>query len=344
MGLGDSATSEGASSATNAALAAGTGALAAGSAAMSFINNPNPHLSPKEMEYNTLLLQSAGEDAETFGWMQDLFQYGDITPYGDTPVPVYESSEFSGKGYFFDHKKGIAVTESKHLKRSNNNKIAVTGKQKVRDENGNKIERFEWIPAELKTGVSEDTGLAAIEKQKAQTYNELFPKIAHLEELGLDAAVEIMPYQTEAQIAQNQYSIDVLPEKAAADIAGYKYTQEIMPEKTAAEKAMYGEQQMKIEERAPIYSQFYNQALNGIDVREAMSGASQEVAHQFNTNKDVTLQNLRALGVDPSSGTAIRALGNLGLDRAKAMATASNFAKKEAEDTNFNRMQTALTI
>lgn len=277
-----------------------------------------------------------------------MYYYNTANPWGNQPVNPYvsNSEQGGGPGYYYDKERGVYLDEDAYNERTNG------GQRPVGDPN-----RFEWVPMEE---VDQENSPYALEQKQNVAMNEMFPDIQGFAEESLGAERETLPFETAANIAGYQYSSDVLPVKAkadiagyqntldtmpfktAADIAGYKYSSDVLPVKAATDIAGLQEQKQAIQYRKPVMKKYFDEVMNGVDPDEYANTAGQEAAHQIQTNKGIMTRNMRALGVDPSSGVMANAMEEYGMNRAKAIASARTLGRQQAKAINFDRLQGAM--
>lgn len=115
-------------------------------------------------------------------------------------------------------------------------------------------------------------------------------------------------------------------------------------ERAATESAQLSDIQRGIAERAPVRTEFYNQALNGIDIKERMNQSQADVEHAFGNTKEAFETSLQSSGYKPGEGIYTDALNKRLLDKTKGIAGARTQAKTLAENEIFNRLQSAVGL
>jgi len=117
----------------------------------------------------------------------------------------------------------------------------------------------------------------------------------------------------------------------------------LLPQRTELESAQLSDTLTGLRERAPIRSEFYNQALTGIDAGKRMDEAQAEVEHGFKLSGESARREAMSYGgLDPSKIASIST--GMNLEKAKAIAGARTGAKTTAEDEQFSRLRSAMTI
>jgi hypothetical protein len=119
--------------------------------------------------------------------------------------------------------------------------------------------------------------------------------------------------------------------------------QALLGPRTDVEKAQLSDALAAIGERAPVRSEFYNQALEGVDIGRRMSEAQADVEHGFKLSGESARREAMSYGgLDPTKIASIST--GMNLEKAKAIAGARTSAKTLAEDEQFNRLRSAMTL
>lgn len=147
-----------------------------------------------------------------------------------------------------------------------------------------------------------------------------------LEEAEIAANLEILPSDTDLTISQNEAALSLLPGQ------------------TELAQAQIDDSMTALSEAAPVRTEFYDQALNGVDVDSRVSQAAADAAQSFMTATSAMNRDAARAGVDPSSGAYAAASNSNSLDFAKSLADAKTTARTEAEDENFSRLTTAMGV
>ena len=148
-----------------------------------------------------------------------------------------------------------------------------------------------------------------------------------------------------------QEEAGLIPIRAETERASLQLEKEIaeagrglIPLQTEAEKLGLQEKIKTLEERSPVISAFYEEALKGVDVEERVAQARAGVMQDFTQGQEIMKRDLSRMGVDPSSGAGLNAFKDIGIQRATAIAGAGTQAKTEAERESFERKEKALGI
>ncbi|MBC8318237.1 MAG: hypothetical protein H8E41_10055 [Desulfobulbaceae bacterium] len=145
-----------------------------------------------------------------------------------------------------------------------------------------------------------------------------------MEQAEIAANMELIPSETELSLAQNEAELSLLPGQTALTAA---QTEAAMAETKAW---------------TPVMSSFYSESLNGVDVESEANKAAADAAQSFAGSESSLSRSLAKMGVDPSSG-AYAGLSNANsLEQAKTIAGAKTQARSDAEDTNYQRLTTAM--
>jgi hypothetical protein len=119
--------------------------------------------------------------------------------------------------------------------------------------------------------------------------------------------------------------------------------QDLLKPQTDVEKAQLSDTMSAITERAPVRSEMYNQALNGIDIGSRMNEAQASVEHAFGNAQDtIRRSSMESGGMDPMSIASLNT--GMNLEKAKSIAGARTMAKTNAEAEQFNRLRSVMTV
>ena len=100
--------------------------------------------------------------------------------------------------------------------------------------------------------------------------------------------------------------------------------------------------QEAINAKRPVTQEFYNQALQGVDVDRRVGQAQTDATMAFQNSGKEMRQQAALAGVNPNSGRFAGALANNSLDQAKAIGSARTSARDSAEQESFARLTTAM--
>jgi len=147
-----------------------------------------------------------------------------------------------------------------------------------------------------------------------------------LEEETAAANIDLLPLQTREEKAS-------IPLRGETERLGLKHQQKLMEN---SEKFLRDSEKFLIE-RAPVQTEFFKQALTGIDVGKRKEEAVAEVEHAYSQAMPQYMQNLGRRGLTARPGDLRKA----SFDKAKAKAGASTHAGITAEAENFERLNLA---
>ncbi|MHC4640114.1 MAG: hypothetical protein ACYS32_00615 [Planctomycetota bacterium] len=116
---------------------------------------------------------------------------------------------------------------------------------------------------------------------------------------------------------------------------------ELLPSETELKRTQYEEGTKLVKGRSEVMQDLYKEAVAGIDVDKRISENRAGVEHAFAGQQDITNRNLSRMGIDPSSGRGLAMAGDVGIQKAKALAGTEAGIRREAEDENFSRLQIA---
>lgn len=93
----------------------------------------------------------------------------------------------------------------------------------------------------------------------------------------------------------------------------------------------------------PVLTEYYKQALSGIDPQEQARMARADVAGEFQTYDEAAKREASRLGISPGSGAYANRIKSTGIEKAKAVGSAMTQAKTQANELNFSRLKNAAT-
>jgi hypothetical protein len=183
------------------------------------------------------------------------------------------------------------------------------------------------------------------EMMQLQTMQDLLPEEAKLRLADMQDQMErleqnaqLRPEETKLRLQEMATSFDQL--KANQDLIPHEVG--LRMQQIATEQQGLGLKQQQMREVAPVMSEFYKQALSGVNVDERVSQAQAGVRHSFAQQQQIDERNLARRGVMPSSGVATQTAAGRGIEEAKAVAGAGTAAKTQAEAENFQRLSGAM--
>ncbi|RLE77118.1 MAG: hypothetical protein DRJ44_02765 [Thermoprotei archaeon] len=165
-----------------------------------------------------------------------------------------------------------------------------------------------------------------------------------MEKEQIAANREMIPYETGLQKEKIQAERELLPGQTAFTGEQIAAGRELLPGQTALAKLQMQDSTAAINERAPVRTAFYNEALNGIDVESRANRAAADAAHSFADSNNIMRRNSARMGVSPDSGRFTAMQNENSLDRAKMISGAKTQARTLAELENFNRLQGAMGV
>ena len=165
-----------------------------------------------------------------------------------------------------------------------------------------------------------------------------------MEKEQIAANREMIPYETGLQKEKIQAERELLPGQTAFTGEQIAAGRELLPGQTALAKLQTQDSTAAINERAPVRTAFYNEALNGIDVESRANRAGADAAHSFASSNNIMRRNSARMGVSPDSGRFTAMQNENSLDRAKMVSGAKTQARTLAELENFNRLQGAMGV
>jgi hypothetical protein len=153
------------------------------------------------------------------------------------------------------------------------------------------------------------------------------------------------PMETE-QISANQR---LIPYQTDLEIDTLQSSRNLVPHEVEARRAALGEHNYKMadsithmEERAPVRSEFYHQAKDGVDAEAWASRAAADAAQAFMGSQGIMNRNAARMGVNPASGRFAGMQTSLAMDRSKAIGGAKTVARESADKESFSRLNTAM--
>lgn len=168
------------------------------------------------------------------------------------------------------------------------------------------------------------------------------PSYAEMEQAQIEANLGLIPEQTELQKAQIQAQKGVVPKEA--ELKEEQLDQAISNAPLAGEtqRLSLQEQQKITRERAPVISQFFQEAGN-VDPQIRANRAQADVAQQYGQARDAAARNIARTGAVPGSGRMSAVASDLASERARSTAAARTIARQDARDERFNRLARAVS-
>lgn len=172
-----------------------------------------------------------------------------------------------------------------------------------------------------------------------------------MEEAQIAANVELMPLETEYAKAQLTDKLGILPEEEklrrqelafqTSELGRQDVTKGLEHQVMQADLAT----QLDLAPvRKEVASSFYEQALNGVNVRDRMNMAGADVARGFSEAEAANRREAMRMGLNPASGRFADQMRTTSLDRARGIGAARTTARREAEDERFKRASAAMNF
>ena len=134
--------------------------------------------------------------------------------------------------------------------------------------------------------------------------------------------------------AQIKANLDLLP--AQTELEKLRLAGE-----TELQAGIYENKIQETKDAAPVMSEYYKQALEGVDPTRKAAEARTDVAAAFKDQEATLRRDAGRMGLDPNSNKFAESLGAGGLNQARATAGAVTAARTVAEDENFKRLTSA---
>lgn len=281
--------------------------------------------------WNARMAPGLNDDADLSTISRNMYEFGAGNAYEDTDVPVYNSSHQTGQGYYYNHKRKMAINETGYARITRNGRKPIEGRWTVKDKDGNRIDKYEWIPGKLKGAtydpagnlVSAPEGQMSLEEKQLAYANKMQPDVQKYQKDLLAAAQGLLPKQTEVQDAALQAALDTGEGKVNALNATNLYTTNTLPQKTnAVTQAL---------------------ALAGRNTEaEAARMAGAEVSQAFNTKQKTLGESIRRTGAVAGSGRMAGLQEDLDINRVKATAGARIASRTQARESQFDQLSKAI--
>jgi hypothetical protein len=166
----------------------------------------------------------------------------------------------------------------------------------------------------------------------------------------------LTPYETDLQIdtLQSQRNLVPIEAEARAKALSVQNAQgnaalQLLPHEVEARMAALGEQNYRMadsithmKERAPVRTEFYHQAKEGVDAESWASRAAADASQAFMGSQGTMNRNAARMGVNPASGRFAGMQTSLAMDRSKAIGGAKTVARERADQESFSRLNTAM--
>ena len=182
------------------------------------------------------------------------------------------------------------------------------------------------------------------EKYNIETYSGTQSSYADMERAQIESNLSVIPEETALRLGQLESQQEILPYQTDLTKEQIQQKLETAPLAGQADRTALSDTISKIEQRAPVRQEFYNQALRGVNETERMNQAQAEVAQQMNARKKALANNIRRTGATPGGGRMSALYGDLSNQTARNIAGARTAARTQAEQEEFQRLGSALSI
>ncbi len=218
------------------------------------------------------------------------------------------------------------------------------------------------IPAEYetqRTWVPDGTTSGYMDMEQAQidANMELIPletegKKSDLElsQAITDSSLSLLPGQTDLSAAQTASDRRLVSHEEYNAISNFglnnaqnQAARKLLPGQTALAGKLIADQSTAIDERAPVRQAFYEEAANGVNAEERADRAAADAAHAFVNSNSISRRDSARMGVNPNSGRFKAMQTSNSMDRAKAIGGARTQARTQANNDNFDRLNTAMS-
>ena len=163
-----------------------------------------------------------------------------------------------------------------------------------------------------------------------------------MEQAQIAANKELIPGETALSKAQTGSALELLPGQTEFAKAQTSSALSLLPGQTKLMGAQTNDALTAIGERAPIRTEFYKEALDGVNVEDRANKAAADATQAFMNSTDITKRNSARMGINPNSGRFASMMNTDALNRTKAVAGAKTQARTQAEQENFARLNTAM--
>lgn len=174
------------------------------------------------------------------------------------------------------------------------------------------------------------------EKQQAQAdeYMAFWRKsYKPMEQEMIAANRELIPRQTETEIS-----------KLGLERATSEAKLGLLPEETALAEETIGARREEIAAATPAMTEYYKQALMGVDEETRMAQARSDVGMAFRGAESATRRSMGRMGISATGDRAASMLADRNMEQAKATAGAMTGARERAKQESFGRLQGASTL
>lgn len=141
--------------------------------------------------------------------------------------------------------------------------------------------------------------------------------------------------------AQIEANMELLPQQTRLEAARMTAEEQLLPLNTEYQTGLLNSRIQETRNAQPVLSEYYKQALQGVNPDQKVTQARTDVAAAFKDQEQTLRRNAARMGLNPNSNRYAESMGAGGLSQARAAAGAMTQARNTAEDTNFSRLQSA---
>jgi len=187
--------------------------------------------------------------------------------------------------------------------------------------------------------------MATLAEQQQAMANEYFKfweqSYKPMEQAQIAANTSLIGVQTEAERAKSELEketatsqLGLLPQQT--ELAGAQLGLGL--QKTALESEQTQARSEELALAKPVVSEYYKQALRGVDVGEKVGEAQATTAQAFKGTDAALARTMGRYGITPSSDRAADLAQKKSIEQAKATGAAMTAAKTGAEEENYKRL------
>lgn len=150
------------------------------------------------------------------------------------------------------------------------------------------------------------------------------------------------------EIAQIQANKELIPEQVGTERAKLGLEREaalakteLLPEETALKRGLLEAGQEELTAAKPVISEYYKEALRGVDSEARVAQARADVGMAFKETEGTTRRAMGRMGITPSGDRAASMLADRNMEMAKSTAGAMTGARERAKTEGFQRLQGA---
>ena len=167
------------------------------------------------------------------------------------------------------------------------------------------------------------------------------------EQIGANRAM--IPYELDFNIRKNMADKSLIPFETEASRKNFALqgaqadaAMELLPLQTDFTLEQIADATTAMRERAPVRSAFFRESVDGVDIESRVNQAAADATQAFMGSTDAMKRNSARMGVNPNSGRFTAMQNKNSIHRAKAIGGAKTNARVNAEQENYDRLQTAM--